>query len=185
MFSVSICSWQHVSVIHCWVEPSLLLSSCLVFHSAPSGSVTKVTHCITEQGLSSREFTPRWISALTYILYEVVYKGCQKQLYWMPLATSLSHFCFFHCSCQSPDYIYIGLIEIAHGPFRKSKGFNFFFQWKAYLGRAAAGMWINWIKIQLLVQSKPKPNTQDWVWNNPKSVEVELCFEMARSWWRK
>lgn len=111
---------------------------CLVFHSAPSGSVTKVTHCITEQGLSSREFTPRWISALTYILYEVVYKGCQKQLYWMPLATSLSHFCFFHCSCQSPDYIYIGLIEIAHGPFRKSKGFNFFFQWKAYLGRAAA-----------------------------------------------
>ena len=62
---------------------------CLVFHSAPSGSVTKVTHCITEQGLSSREFTPRWISALTYSLYEVVYKGCQKQLYWMPLATNI------------------------------------------------------------------------------------------------
>ena len=27
IFSVRIWSWQHVSVIHCWVEPSLLLSS--------------------------------------------------------------------------------------------------------------------------------------------------------------
>ena len=27
IFSESIWSWQHVSVIHCWVEPSLLLSS--------------------------------------------------------------------------------------------------------------------------------------------------------------
>ena len=26
IFSVRIWSWQHVSVIHCWVEPSLLLS---------------------------------------------------------------------------------------------------------------------------------------------------------------
>ena len=29
IFSVRIWSWQHVSVIHCWVEPSLLLSSSL------------------------------------------------------------------------------------------------------------------------------------------------------------
>ena len=29
IFSVKIWSWQHVSVIHCWVEPSLLLSSLL------------------------------------------------------------------------------------------------------------------------------------------------------------
>ena len=27
IYSVRISSWQHVSVIHCWVEPSLLLSS--------------------------------------------------------------------------------------------------------------------------------------------------------------
>ena len=27
IFSVRIWSWQHVNVIHCWVEPSLLLSS--------------------------------------------------------------------------------------------------------------------------------------------------------------
>ena len=29
IFSVRIWSWQHVRVIQCWVEPSLLLSSCL------------------------------------------------------------------------------------------------------------------------------------------------------------
>ena len=55
IFSVRIWSWQHVSVIHCWVEPSLLLSSfclslvfwgCHHFIFKPFGLWTETFWCV-------------------------------------------------------------------------------------------------------------------------------------------
>ena len=51
IFSVRIWSWQHVSVIHCWVEPSLLLSSCgnILFAKTMVANTEIETHNLNRQ----------------------------------------------------------------------------------------------------------------------------------------